>query len=74
MEKLKSTSYASPESVVGDLVDVPAYMAGTSLLGWAAGAAVFGVVPYLFEESRFAAWHVGWRPLIGIVFVEVLLP
>lgn len=69
MKKLKSTSDASAESVVGDLVDVPAYMAGTSLVGWAAGAVVFGVVPYLFDESRFAAWHAGWRPLIGIVLV-----
>lgn len=69
MKKLRSASDASPESVVGDLVDVPAYMAGTSLLGWAAGAVVFGIVPYLFEESRFAAWHVGWRPLIGIALV-----
>jgi adenylate cyclase len=69
MKKLRSASDASPESVVGDLVDVPAYMAGTSLLGWAAGAVVFGIVPYLFDESRFAAWHVGWRPLIGIALV-----
>jgi adenylate cyclase len=69
MKKLRPGSNALPESIVGALVNVPVYMAGTSLLGWAAAALVFGVVPQVFQELRSSAWHVGGRALIGIAFV-----
>ncbi|MBI5248115.1 MAG: HAMP domain-containing protein [Desulfomonile tiedjei] len=67
--KLERESNASLESVLGDLVNLPAYMAGLSLAGWAAAAFVFGVFPEFSDKFRAGPWHIGMHSLIGIVFV-----
>lgn len=69
IEKLKRGTNVSPESVLGDLVNVPAYMAGLSLVGWTAAALIFGMIPFFFDRLREGPWHFPGHSLAGIAFV-----
>ncbi|AFM28109.1 adenylate/guanylate cyclase domain-containing protein [Desulfomonile tiedjei] len=69
IKRLRRKSYTLSVETVGNLLSLPAYMAGFSLVGWAAAAIVFGVVPIFLNEFSGGPWHRATHSLLGITLV-----